>query len=186
MNPNRTLSLALTLFAATTTMTALEPLKFLGRGYQLASHNEKANAMWEFTAGTETPQNWTTLLTLIDRPDAKSRPDLDRLAQGIMDTYKSSGGRVLMARTMSAPSGPFNYMIVAFDQPAQKRYELNFVKIALADKNAVIAVYGVRVQDPANYTDKAKQFLSQNSEPIGKALEQAAFPSLSTLPRRVF
>jgi len=42
--------------------------------------------MWEFAAPNETVANWTTLLTIVDRPDARTRPDLDRLAQGILDT----------------------------------------------------------------------------------------------------
>jgi len=142
--------------------------------------------MWEFTSGRENVDNWTTLFTILDRPDAKTRLELERLAQGILDAYKAKNGKVLMARTMSANGVPFNYIIVAFPQPAQKRFELNFVKIALAQNNAVIAVYGVRIDDPTNDAAKVKAFLSANSEAIGKALEQATLPSTSTLPRREF
>lgn len=182
----RTLTLALTLLTGVSTMTAADSISFLGRDYRLASHNQKASAMWEFTTGNETVNNWTTLLTVLDRPEAKTRPDLDRLAQGIMDTYKAKGGVVMMARTMTSKDGPFNYMIVAFPQPAQKRFELNFVKIALAKTNAVIAVYGVRIEDASKDASKAKAFLSANSQAIGQALEQANLPSTATLPRREF
>lgn len=181
-----TICLALALSQGTFLMYAAPLIPFLGQDYRLASFNQKANAMWEFTPSGESIENWTRLLTLVDRPDAKTRPDLDRLAQGILDTYKARGGKVLMARTMSANGVPFNYIIVAFEQPAQKRFELNFVKIALAEKNAVIAVYGVRVQDAKDYTGKAKAFLSEHSAEIGKALEQASFPSIASLPRRTF
>lgn len=182
----RALALALTMLTGVTTMTAADSISFLGRNYRLASHNHKASAMWEFTTGKETVDNWTTLLTILDRPEAKNRTDLDRLAQGILDNYKQKGGKVLMAKTMSANGVPFNYIMVAFPQPAQKRFEINFVKIAMAQTNAVIAVYGVRVEDPTNDASKAKAFLSANSEAIGKALETAALPATSALPRREF
>jgi hypothetical protein len=181
-----TLSLALILLTGATTMTAADSISFLGRTYKLASHNHKASAMWEFTTGAENVNNWSTLLTVLDRPEAKTRPELDQLAQGILDTYKQKGGKVLMARTMSANGVPFNYIIVAFPQPALKRFELNFVKLALAPNNAIITVYGVRIDDPTNDAAKAKAFLSANSEPIGKALEQLALPSTASLPRREF
>jgi hypothetical protein len=182
----RTLTIALTLLTGAITMTAADSISFLGKDYKLASHNQKAAPMWEFTTGKEGVDNWSTLFTILERPDAKTRPDLDRLAQGILDTYKAQNGKVLMAKTMSANGVPFNYIIVAFPQPAQKRFELNFVKIALAQNNAVVAVYGVRIDDPTNDAAKAKAFLSANSEAIGKALEQAALPATSTLPRREF
>lgn len=69
---------------------------------------------------------------------------------------------------------------------AQKRFELNFVKLALGSKNAVVAVYGVRISDPKDYKAAAKAFLDQNSQTIGKALEVAKFPALEKLPRREF
>jgi len=176
------------LAASALVATAAPAINFLGQPYQLASYNQKHNPMWEFAAPSEKIDNWTTLLTVIDRPDAKSRADLDRLSQGILDTYKSRGGRVLMAKTMVDPStgAPFNYMIVAFEEPQKKRFELNFVKAALGSKNAFMMVYGVRVSDPKDYTSKAKAFLSQNSEKIGKALESTAAPATATLPRREF
>jgi hypothetical protein len=177
-------ALSCALFAADSKQAAMT---FLGRGYRLGSFNQKANPMWEFVSVNETADNWTTLLTLIDRPDARTRSDLDRLAQGVMDNYKAHGGRVLMARTMVDASGtPFNYMVVAFDQPAQHRFELNFVKAALGPKNAYMVVYGVRVADAKDYVAKAKAFLNEHSSVIGKELEKATLPSMAALPRREF
>jgi hypothetical protein len=154
------------------TMAAMmaEPVRFLGREYKLGFQAAKPNPMFEYVTGGETVQNWTSLVTLIDRADAKTLPDLDRLAQGVMDTYKSRGGKVLMARTMKDAGGkPLNYMIVAFEDPAKKRWELSFVKAAMGAKNAYIAVYGVRVAEP-------KKFLTDNSQAIGQELEKLSGP----------
>jgi hypothetical protein len=183
----RFLILAMTIMSGVTVLSGAQSISFQGRNYQLGSFNQKNHAMWEFTSGNETVNNWTTLLTIVDRPDAKTRPDLDRLAQGVMDQYKSRGGKVLMAKTMATAAGvPFNYMIVAFEEPAQKRFELNFVKAVLGEKNAAIVVYGVRVSDPKDYVAKAKAFLSEHSQEIGKALEVSVMPSTGTLPRKEF
>ncbi len=84
-------------------------------------------------------------------------------------------------RYTSAAGKPFVYMIVAFEQAAMKRYELNFVKVSMGETNAQVAIYGVRVAAP-----QAKAFLSQYSQEIGMALEKAMFPAPKTLPRRVF
>lgn len=150
----------------------------MGRDYKLGFSQLTPNPMYEYVSGNETVQNWTTLVTLIDRADAKTRPDLDRLAQGVMDTYKSRGGKVLMAKTMVDGSGkPFNYMVVAFDEPGKKRYELNFVKAAMGGKNAFMAVYGVRVSDERDYVAKAKQFLNERSGEIGRELEKVGPPA---------
>lgn len=170
-----------------TAASTVEPVNFFGRPYRLASYNQKANAMWEFTAPNETVTNWTTLFTIVDRPDARTPPDLDRLAQGILDAYKAKGGKVLLAKTMKDSTGkPYNYIVVGFDQPAQKRFELNFVKAALGPKNAYMAIYGVRVTDPKDYVAKAKAFLNERSTEIGKELENKKVPALETLPRREF
>ncbi|MBI2686632.1 MAG: hypothetical protein HYX27_09975 [Acidobacteria bacterium] len=166
---------------------ATPTVTFLGQPYRLASFNQKTNAMWEFTSANETVDNWSTLLTVVDRPDARTRPDLDRLAQGVMDTYKSRGGRILMAKTMVDASGtPYNYMVAAFDQPAQRRFELNFVKAAMGAKNAYMAIYGVRVADQKDYAGKAKAYLNERSGEIGKELEKAVLPAVGTLPRKEF
>lgn len=169
------------------TVANAETVSFLGQTYQLASFNQKANPMWEFVRTPENVNNWTTLLTIVDRPEARTRQDLDRLSQGILDTYKSSGGRVLMAKTMADAAGtPYNYMVVAFDQPAQHRFELNFVKAVLGPKNAYMVIYGVRVADPRDYVTKSKTFLNEHSSEIGKALEKTQVPAPATLPRKEF
>jgi len=168
-----------------TTPSAPE-MTFLGQHYRLGSYNQKSNAMWEFVPAGQTVDNWQTMITVIDRPDARSRQDMDRLAQGIMDNYKSHGGRVLLAKTLQTSNGePYNYMVVAFKQEEQQRYELNFVKIAMGPQNAMAVIYGARIGDPQDYAVKAKEFLDQNSSEIGKALE-SALPEVGKLPRRVF
>jgi hypothetical protein len=77
-------------------------------------------------------------------------------------------------------------MVAAFEEPAKRRYEMNFVKMGLGPKNAYIIVYGARVTDPQDYVAKGKQFLSQQSSEIGKALETVILPDLGTLPRKEF
>ena len=57
--------------------------------------------------------------------------DSDRLAEGIMSTYKSRGAKILLARTMQESGTPFNYVVAAFEEPDKQRYELSFVKMAL-------------------------------------------------------
>ncbi len=159
----------------------------LGRTYHLASFTLKPNALWEFTSVNETVNNWTTLLTVIDRPDALTRPDLDRLSQGILDQYKSHGGKILLAKTMVDVSGaPYNYMAAAFEQQPLHRFELNFVKAALGPNNAYMVLYGVRISDPNDYVDKAKAFLNQHSDEIGHELAKAVLPAIDKLPRKEF
>jgi hypothetical protein len=162
-------------------------INLLAKTYRLGSFNQKTQAMWEFVSAGETVANWTTLLTLIDRPDAHTKQDLDRLAEGIKSNYESHGGKTLKAQTMSDASGAaYNYMVVAFEEPAKRRFELNFVKAALSPKNAYVAVYGVRITDPKDYLGKAKAFLNEHSGEVGRALENASFPDLSRLPRKEF
>lgn len=160
-------------------------LTLLSRSYHLGSFNQKNAATWEFVTGTETVDNWTTLVTLIDRPDAHTAAELDSLAEGVMTAYKSNGGRILLAKTMRKKSGvAFNYLVASFDEPAKRRFELNFVKIGLAPKNAYILVYSARASDSENHA--AQELLDRHSEEIGKALETAVLPDLSALPRKVF
>ncbi len=143
--------------------------------------------MWEFAAAGESIDAWNTLLTIVERADAETPPDLDRLAQGILDTYTSHGGTILMARTMVDSSGsPFNYMIAAFDQPQSQRYELNFVKAALGPHHAYMLIHGVRVTDLGDYSSKAKAFLRQHSSEIGQELETMVLPDFNSLPRNEF
>lgn len=154
-------------------------LLFQSRTYTLGSFNQKQNPMWEFVAPNENVNNWKTLLTLVDRADARSREDLDRLATGLMSTYQANNGRILLAKTFQDNSGaPYNYMVAAFEQP-NRTHELNFVKIALAGDKAYVAIYGVRTAD-------AKNFLTQNSTEIGRALNDLKVPHLDSLPRKTF
>src|SRR5260370_41257951 len=76
-------------------------ITLLARTYQLGSFNQKNQATWEFITAGERIDNWTTLVTIIDRPDAHTRQELDRLAEGIMSNYKSHGGHNLLAKTLS-------------------------------------------------------------------------------------
>ena len=160
--------------------------QFLNQSYHLGSFNQKNNPMWEFVTKDETVDNWTSLLTLIDRPDAQTREELDRLSEGIMSTYQSRNGQILMAQTMVGQSGEvFNYMVVAFHEEALRRYELSFAKVALAPANAYVLVFGVRIGDP-DYLGKAKAFLNEQSAQIGNALENAVLPAIGSLPRKEF
>ena len=80
----------------------------------------------------------------------------------------------------------YNYLAAAFEVPAKRTYELNFVKIAQGAKNATIIVYGVHITDPQDYQAKAKQFLTRESDSVGKALATAKLPDTTTLPRKEF
>ncbi len=162
-------------------------LTFLNHSYRLASYNQKLHPMWEFVASGETVDNWTTMVTLIDRPDARTLQDLDRLAEGIMSTYKSSGGQILMAKSMRGTGGvTFNYMVAAFEEPATHRFELNFVKMALGPRNAYTMIYGARISGTKDYRAKAKEFLDQRSAEVGRALGSAVPPDPRALPHKLF
>jgi hypothetical protein len=168
-------------------LAGVPAIAFLARTYRLGSYNEKKNPMWEFIMPDENINDWQTLLTVIERTDAHSAVELDRLAEGIMSTYKSNGGQILLARTLRDHSGAaFNYMVAAFEEPGKHRYELNFVKVAMGPKNAAVIVYGIRISDPQDYRAKAKQFLDQSSGEVGQALGQMALPDVGGLPRKVF
>lgn len=162
-------------------------ITFLGRTYHLGSFNQKHNPTWEFVTPQDTVNNWKTLVTIVERPDARTKQDLDRLAEGLMSTYKSHKAQILSAKTMRDDSGaPYNYMVAAFEEPGQKRFELNFVKMSMGVNSAVVVIYGVRITDPQNYLAKAKDFLNQSSSEVGQALNSAALPDLAKLPRRTF
>lgn len=161
-------------------------IHFLNRTYHLASFDQKNRPMWEFVSGSETVDDWTTRLTIIDRPDAHTREDLKRVSEGIRSDYESHGGRILMARTMNDSNGEYNYTVVGFDDPSKQRYELTFVKAAMGRRNAYVAVYGVRISDPKDYENKAKTFLHEHSAEVGSALGQAVLPDIDRLPRREF
>jgi hypothetical protein len=167
-------------------MHAPPKISLLGRTYHLASYNQTAQPNWEFVTDGEDVQNWTTILTIIDRPDAPARKDLDPLAEGIMQSYKSHGGQILLAKTFPAPAGAYNYLVAAFEEPARTRFELNFAKAAMGPKNAYVIVYGVRTSDPRDYLRKGREYLNLHSGEIGDALEKFALPDLSAFPRKEF
>jgi hypothetical protein len=159
----------------------------MGKTYRLASYNQQHSPMWEFVEEGDSITDWKTLVTILERPEVRSREEMDRLAEGIMAAYKSRGSQILMAKTMQKDSGEaFNYIVVAFEEPAKHRFELDFVKVELAAKNAAVVIYGVRLTDPKNYLAKAKEFLNRESQDVGRAVGEFPTPDLGKLPRKVF
>jgi hypothetical protein len=159
-------------------------ISLLGRTYRLGSFQQKQNATWEFIPADENIANWKTMLTIVDRPDARTREDLDRLSEGIMANFKSHGGQILLAKTMRDAAGePFNYMVAAFDEPAGRRIELNFVRMMMGRGNAAVMIYAVRITDPADYRSAAKNFLDRRSSEVGRALGGMSLPEIDRLPR---
>jgi len=162
-------------------------ITLLGRPYHLGSYNQKSKPMWEFITPDETIDNWKTLLTVIERPDAHTKPELDQVGEGVLQNYKSHGAKILQAKTMVDTAGkPYNYLLAAFDEPTHHRYEFDFVKMALGPKNVFIAIYGVRITDPTDYLSKAKTFLTQHSGESGDAISNVVLPDLTKLPRKEF
>jgi hypothetical protein len=183
----RKMSLAATALISTIAMAQTPSITFLSRPYHLGSFSQTDRPLWEFVPSGETIDNWTTLVSVVDRSDAHTLPDLDRVSEGVMANYKAHHAVILRATTSHDAAGkPFNYIVVAFDGPAKHRYELNFVKIALGPKNAYVLIYGARISDPVDYRTKAKNFLDQRSSEIGKALESAPAPAIAAFPRRPF
>jgi hypothetical protein len=162
------------------------PIHFLGRTYHLASFDKKDKPTWDFVSGSETMDDWTTMLTIIDRPDARSSKDLDRVVEENKSNYESHGGRILVATTLPYADGTYNYTVVGFDEPSKQRFEISFVKAAMGRRNAQVAVYRVRISDPQDYTGKAKTFLHQHSAEVGSALGQLDLPDIDRLPRTEF
>ncbi|MCW5977075.1 MAG: hypothetical protein KIT09_03320 [Bryobacteraceae bacterium] len=159
-------------------------LTFLGRQYRLGSFHQASNPEWGFVTGAETADDWTTRLTIVDRADVRTPEDLDRLAESMASAWQSRGGRIVTVKTMGqAPATPFQYAVVAFDQPAEHRRELHFAKMALVSGNGVVVTYGVRLADPQDYRAKADRFLDANSVTIGRELENLVLPEVSTLPK---
>lgn len=100
---------------AASATSAVPTINLLSNIYRLGSRNQTPHPMWEFVTSGENVTDWTSLVTLVDRTDAKTVPERDRLAEGIMSNYKSHGGRVLAAKTLRDDAGrPFNYILVAF------------------------------------------------------------------------
>jgi hypothetical protein len=60
------------------------------------------------------------------------------------------------------------------------------VKAALAAKHAYVVLYGVHISDWQDYTSKAKVYLDQHSEEVGRALANVALPDIGTSPRKEF
>jgi len=162
-------------------------LTFLRKTYNLGSYSQKANPMWEFASAPETVNKWSTLVTVIDRPDAASMTNLDSLAEGTLSAFKNSGAKILLAKTMKDTAGkPYNYLVAAIDEPEKHRYELNFLKIAMGAKNAYILIYGARITDLVDYKAKAAKYVDNHSREIGMALDSAAAPNVSRWPRTTF
>ncbi len=161
-------------------------LTLFSNKYTLASYNQKYNPTWEFTSN-EAINAWTSLVTLIDRADAKTVTDMDKLSEGLMSYYKKANAVVLAAKTLKNKAGvSFNYMLVAFDEPAKQRFELNFIKVGMGPKNAYIMLIGLRIRDPKDYKARTKEFLEKRSGEVGEALGEFVVADLSTLPRREF
>jgi hypothetical protein len=172
---------------ASQAMSTVPTVMMLGHTYRLGSFNQKHQPTWEFVAAGETIGNWTSLITIIDRPDARTLDELGRLAEGILQNYKSHGGQILAAKPIRDKAGAiYNYLVAAFEEPGKRRYEVNFIKVALAPKNAYVVIYGARISDAGDYQRKAKNFLTQQSGPIGDALEDVVLPDMSKLPRKEF
>ena len=162
-------------------------LQLLGKTYKLGSYNQNARPMWEFTAGGQTVNNWTTLVTVIDRPDVKSNGDVDKLAEGMVTGYRKAGATVLLTKTFRDPAGkPYDYLVAAFNEPDHHRMEINYAKLAMGTTNGYIQIYAVRVTGPGDYRKASATFVTKNSETIGKALDHASAPDTSTWPRKTF
>ncbi|MBM3758310.1 MAG: hypothetical protein FJW38_30585, partial [Acidobacteria bacterium] len=43
-------------------------MQLLGQTFTLADFNQTAAPMWEFTSGGESVDNWTRLVTVLERP----------------------------------------------------------------------------------------------------------------------
>ena len=139
--------------------------------------------MWELVSEGETVDNWKTLVTTVERPDTRTREDLGRLAEGI-SSYRSRGGQILAAKTMGqSPKDAFNYVVALFDEPAQQRCELDFVRISLGSANAVVVIYPARIGPDRDHLAKADQFLKANSVEVGRALASLVLPQLESIPR---
>lgn len=162
-------------------------VKMLNRIYRLAYYGKSNYEMWEFTSGAETVDNWTTLVTILNYPEATSLQRMDQLSEGLIKVYKSSGGQVLKAKSQQdAFGGVCNTIIVAFDEADAKRYELCFVKVAMGKSHAYAAIYGVRIPDLIDRHAKANAFLKENAIAIEQAMLSTRFPATESLPRQSF
>lgn len=158
---------------------AIPTLAFMDRTYRLASVNQTEHRNWEFVCDGDQINDWKTLITVVDRSDAKTREDLDRLAQGLRSSFKLRNAQILKAQTMVENGMPFNYMVAAFNDGARQRYEFDFVKMALTPKGAVVTMYGARVTHA-----QASEFLDRQSSGIGRALGAMPTPEVTSFPAR--
>jgi hypothetical protein len=165
--------------------TPAPEIAFLGRAYRLGAYNQKQNPMWELVSAGESVDDWKTLFTVIDRPDARTREEMDRLAEGILSNYKARGAKILASRTMQETAGGvFNYIVAAFEEPEKHCYELNFVKITMGLPEAEVMMYGVRITDAVDYRGKAKEFLDRNGAEVGSALGTMPAVDVRNWPRK--
>lgn len=154
----------------------------LDQTYHLAFYDAKT-FIWEFTTGSETVDNWTTLVTILSLPGVVAPEKLNNFSEALMSHYKSRGAQVLAYKSLKDQSGKdYNYMVAVFDEPQYNRYELDFVKMAMGRPHAFIGIYGVRITDPVNRLTKTRAYLKDNSDKIERALANARLPEIETLP----
>ena len=166
---------------------AVPSVSFMEHTYRLVSFNQKTQPTWEFTSNHETAADWTTKFTIIDRSDLHTSADLESISAGMKSDAESRGGKVLVSTSMRDDNGKmFPYTVIGFDQPAQHRFELDFVKAAIGSKNAYVAVYCVRITDEKDYVNKTKMYLHTHSSAVGTALSAATLPDIAKLPRTEF
>jgi hypothetical protein len=162
-------------------------MTFLSKSYSLGSFSQsETSALWECVSGGETVDNWTTLISLMEhRYPGSGRPELDHWAEVVMRTYKSNGGQIQVAKQMKDKAGvAFYYVVVAYDEPENHRFEMDFVRFGLGQKNGYTMTYAVRVSDRKDYRGKNKEFMEQHSAEIAQAIETAVVPDMSKLPRK--
>jgi hypothetical protein len=159
----------------------------MGHSYHLASFNQKDKPTWQFVGGDEAVGTWTTMFTIVDRPEAHANSNLEKLAEGVKADYEAHGNRVLISQALFDPKGEaYHYLVVSFDERSKNRMQFSFVKIGLGRHNVYVAIYDVRVTDPTDYGSKARTFLHQRSAEIGTALGQMELPDIGKLPRTEF
>ena len=156
---------------------------FLSKTFHLVSFHEKDQPTWQFVTGDETMDNWTTLFTIVDRPDVRPGKELDKLAEDVKSDIAAHGGKVLVSTKMQDINGDFIYLVLGHDEAAKNTYELRFVKVGSGRRNAYVASYSVRITDPQDYAGKTKTFLHGQSAVIGKALSEVSLPDINKLPR---
>jgi len=75
--------------------------------------------------------DWKTLITAIDRADARTKEGLDRW-RGFCRATNVTAQRFCWRRRIQDRSGaPYNYVVAAFEEPAKHRVRAEFVKMAM-------------------------------------------------------